>query len=376
MKFKVKGLVFVGFAAAILSANAMAANEDKTVTSKAFTEATYQAKTLANNSGKVLQMASNTAGDIGYISIDGTVTENSTNLVTSGAVQAAIEAVETGAGTSYQDRSAAGEAQYVADGNGGWEALTTTATPTQDSTTPFTAGGAYTLDQAKEDVSNKTQTVAATGSTSNDKYPSETAVRAAITAAAGDYQTKSTTAQQVSDGAGGWQALTTTATPSQNSTTPFTAGGAYTLDQAKENVSNKTQSVAATGSTDNDKYPSETAVRAAITAVETAAANAYQDRSVAAEAQYVADGNGGWEALTKDTTVTSGSSNPVTSDAVYNAILDATGGNTIPEKNTNICDATGYAPCALVAESDGLHWYTIATADHAGGVLGDAPANP
>ena len=37
MKFKVKGLVFVGFAAAILSANAMAA--DATVTSKSYVDA-------------------------------------------------------------------------------------------------------------------------------------------------------------------------------------------------------------------------------------------------------------------------------------------------------------------------------------------------
>lgn len=46
MKYKVKGLVFVGFAAAILSANAMAA--DNTVTSRSFTEATYHKKANAN----------------------------------------------------------------------------------------------------------------------------------------------------------------------------------------------------------------------------------------------------------------------------------------------------------------------------------------
>lgn len=339
MKIKVKGLVFVGFAAAILSANAALAENENTVTSKSFTEARYQAKTAANQNGKVLQMASNTAGDIGYISIDSMVTENSDNLVTSGAVQAAIEAVETGAGTSYQDRSVSAEAQYVADGNGGWEALDKATSVTANDTKPVTAQAVY---NALNDTTNGHS----------------------------NYQTYSTTAQQVSDGAGGWEALTTTATPTQNSTAPFSAGGAYALDAAKEDVSNKTQTVAASGSTSSNKYPSETAVRAAITAVETAAASAYQAYSTTA--QQVSDGDGGWTALTKDTTVTQNSANPVTSGAVYDAIQNATGGNTIPEKNPAICDATGYAPCALVAESNGLHWYTIATADHAGGVLGDA----
>ena len=47
MKVKIKGLVFVGFAAAILSANAMATDEN-VVTSKSFTEATYHKKANAN----------------------------------------------------------------------------------------------------------------------------------------------------------------------------------------------------------------------------------------------------------------------------------------------------------------------------------------
>ena len=42
MKIKVKGLVFVGFAAAILSASAMADPSGTTITSLAYTEDTYQ----------------------------------------------------------------------------------------------------------------------------------------------------------------------------------------------------------------------------------------------------------------------------------------------------------------------------------------------
>lgn len=55
MKVKIKGLVFVGFAAAILSANAMA-DDTNTVTSKAYTEATYQHK-----SDRVVDWANKTA---------------------------------------------------------------------------------------------------------------------------------------------------------------------------------------------------------------------------------------------------------------------------------------------------------------------------
>ncbi len=423
MKVKVKGLVFAGFAAMIFAANAMAANEDKTVTSKAFTEATYAKKanlkqtidgTSATASVDFPSVAA-VAGLVGDsytgtapVSVDAqthvitvdvadAIASGETGLTTGGQVHTALadkedvsnktQTVAATGSTSddkYPSETAVRAAITASEQATTYRGDTTTITlDTTTNTFSATAGSiasgntglvnggqVYTALADKEDVSNKTQTVAATGSTSDDKYPSETAVRAAITAAAGDYQTKSTTAQQVSDGAGGWQALTTTATPTQDSTTPFTAGGAYTLNQAKEDVSNKTQTVAATGSTDDDKYPSETAVRAAITAVETAAATAYQDRSEAGEAQYVADGNGGWEALTKDTTVTSGSSNPVTSDAVYNAIQNSTGGLTIPAQNTNVC--TAQHPCALVDVAGTLHWYTMAQDGYAGGELGDA----
>lgn len=56
MKVKIKGLVFVGFAAAILSANAMAEGEQNIVTSLAYTDATYQkqADKLTGGSGSTI----------------------------------------------------------------------------------------------------------------------------------------------------------------------------------------------------------------------------------------------------------------------------------------------------------------------------------
>lgn len=122
MKVNVKGLVFVGFAAAILSAGAAQATDDnaKIVTSKAFTEATYQAKTAANNSGKVLKMASNDAGDIGYMTVDTTVAANSDNLVTSGAVATAI--ANEGVGNKQGKSSANFQ---VGGANGAWNQIGT-----------------------------------------------------------------------------------------------------------------------------------------------------------------------------------------------------------------------------------------------------------
>ena len=245
MKVKVKGLVFVGFAAAILSANAMAVNEAQTVTSKAFTEATYQKKSTAASIG-------NSEGTWTNLTQSVTSSSDHTTAPTAKAVydaiDTAVQAIEDGA--VYQAKSAEGQEQYVADGAGGWEALDKATSVTANDTKPVTAQAVY---NALNDTTNGHS----------------------------NYQSYSTTAQQVSDGAGGWQALT------------------------------------------------------------------------------------------KDTTVTENSANPVTSGAVYDAIQDATGGLTIPEQNPLVCTAAH--PCALVNEAGTLHWYTMAQdGGYAGGELGDA----
>ena len=110
MKCKVKGLVFVGFAAAILAGAAHAAGEN-IVTSQAYTEATYQHKikggTIGNEiyTGKAV-IAGTSSGNETYreITDDGTsLTPDSTNLITEGAVADAIAAVEsTVSGSGYE----------------------------------------------------------------------------------------------------------------------------------------------------------------------------------------------------------------------------------------------------------------------------------
>ena len=295
MKVKVKGLVFVGFAAAILSANAMAVNEAQTVTSKAFTEATYQKKSTAASIG-------NSEGTWTNLTQSVTSSSDHTTAPTAKAVydaiDTAVQAIEDGA--VYQAKSAEGQEQYVADGAGGWEALDKATSVTANDTKPVTAQAVY---NALNDTTNGHS----------------------------NYQSYSTTAQQVSDGAGGWQALTKDTTVTENSANPVTSGAVYSAINALDNE--------------------------------------YQEKSTVA--QQVSDGAGGWQALTKDTTVTENSANPVTSGAVYDAIQDATGGLTIPEQNPLVCTAAH--PCALVNEAGTLHWYTMAQdGGYAGGELGDA----
>ncbi len=78
MKIKVKGLVFVGFAAAILSASAMADPSGTTITSLAYTENTYQKKDTA-----VTHTANTAAGSLTkpvYINASGVATETTYTL--------------------------------------------------------------------------------------------------------------------------------------------------------------------------------------------------------------------------------------------------------------------------------------------------------
>lgn len=117
MKVNVKGLVFVGFAAAILSASAMAGDGDQNiVTSKAYTDATYQAKLGGTNKAGIVK-SSTTAGDVSYVDIadektDITgLTSNSTAaatgaLTTAGAVKAALDDINTTATTEFTGATA------------------------------------------------------------------------------------------------------------------------------------------------------------------------------------------------------------------------------------------------------------------------------
>lgn len=134
MKFKVKGLVFVGFAAAILSANAMAAG-DNTVTSKSYVDNKFQVKSSGISLG----------GEEGsWVALDNTInatTASSAAAPTTAAVKSYVDNQVQTAGGNYQSKSTV--AQQVSDGQGGWQNLTKDTTVTEDSPNPVTSGAVY-----------------------------------------------------------------------------------------------------------------------------------------------------------------------------------------------------------------------------------------
>jgi len=176
MKLNIKGLVFVGFAAAVFASAANAAGEEKTVTSLKYTEATYEksgnkveAFTDANKTSTTLYPSN--AAVTAALAANGGAVNNSTITIKKNG---------TSVGTFTVNQATDGDVNI--------------AVPT--TVAELTDHADY------EVVSNKTQTIAATGSTSNDKYPSETAVRAAITAVeAADDDTTYTFAEGSTDGA-------------------------------------------------------------------------------------------------------------------------------------------------------------------------------
>ncbi|MBO4700918.1 MAG: hypothetical protein J5620_04190 [Alphaproteobacteria bacterium] len=294
MKIKVKGLVFVGFAAAILSANAALAENENTVTSKSFTEATYQKLSNLATQGDLTGNTLNSNSDTTYPS----------EKKVAAALSATGATVQNGQLTVTQNGTSVGTfTANQATGSDVTIALTDTT---------YTAGSNISIDANNNAIAATTGAVAdgaTTLVTGDAVYDAIQTSQAATTYAAdGTTITLDTTTNTFSATAGSIVS---------GNTGLVNGGQVYTGLAAKEDVSNKTQTVDSNST--STEYPSAA--------------------------------------------------------AVYSAIDNATGGNTIPEMNTNICGNANYAPCALVAESDGLHWRTIATATHQGGVLGDV-TNP
>ena len=149
MKIKVKGLVFVGFAAAIMSANAMAV--DNTVTSKEYVDTYFQTKANLTTSIN---------------------TENPS--ATKYPSESAITAYVTTAGGQFQTKSQAADENKVADGTGGWKALNSniaTATDTGNGATTAaikTYVGAEISDALQNGVDGSGYVTATYDSTNNE----------------------------------------------------------------------------------------------------------------------------------------------------------------------------------------------------------------
>ncbi|MBO4480133.1 MAG: hypothetical protein J5742_00720 [Alphaproteobacteria bacterium] len=134
MKLNVKGLVFVGFAAAVFAG---AANADTTVTSKTYVDSKYV------GGSNITVTANQTTGKNDIAATTGAVADGATTLVTGDAVHDYVATQISTAGGYYQSASASGQEQYVANGAGGWVALTKDSTPTENSTNPITSGAVY-----------------------------------------------------------------------------------------------------------------------------------------------------------------------------------------------------------------------------------------
>ena len=130
-------------------------------------------------------------------------------------------------------------------------------TATENNITTWNAAG-----QTKDSGKAFTTTVRATGSTDDDSIPTESAVRTAIdtvNSATSDLAGRMTTAESDIDALeSNKQDKVTTAT--ENNITTWNAAG-----QTKDSGKAFTTTVRATGSTDDDSIPTESAVRAAIT---------------------------------------------------------------------------------------------------------------
>ena len=192
---------------------------------------------------------------------------------------------------------------------------------------------------SKSYVDSKISSAGTISSTSTITAPNEKAVYDALydtTANHDRYQGYSTSANQVSNGAGGWKALGTTLDP-----------------------------------TDTVNYDANNAVTAG-TIVAAIAANAEATTYTGDSTTITLDTNNQFSANTTGGVAESGT-NLVTGGQVYDAIESATGGNTIPAQDSSVC--TAEHPCALVDEAGALNWRTMAQSGYNGGVCGNLNDN-
>ena len=309
MKVKVKGLVFVGFAAMIFAANAMAANEDKTVTSRAYTEATYQKKATENYK---VSKSDGTWNDLAT-----EVTENGQNAVTAGAIKSyvdsAIEGVTSGA--VYQQKATAN--YKVSKSDGTWNDLGTTLDTDAagyDSANAVTAG---TIVAAITDLESQIQS-----STEATTYTADEVTIHLDTSNGGQEFEALTSA--VASGAG----TLVTGDDVYQYVTGYAAQNAEVNVQADWNVTDTT----------SDAYINN---KPTLTNDSAEIGNATASDSTQLPSTY----------------------------AVKQYVADQTGGAAIPAMDTSVCTASH--PCALVNVNGVNHWYTMAQSGYDGGQCGD-----
>lgn len=332
MKVNVKGLAFVGFAAAIFAASAHADTEQeiaakkKTVTSQYYAEQTYQTKIAGgDNEGKVV-VAGATAGSPTYLAFDDTPTANSINLVKSGAIQAAIAATTSNANGR---QTASTEDFQVGGASGAWKQIK------PDSYIGFANGTGNDAGKALVTINATTDTTLATEN--EGKLPTASAVKGYVASqinstipagTSGELVTYSGTAGQVGSATLG----TGTLTVKQNNVEAGTFSANATNNGTISIVAPSWTAASGTAGYIDNKPGAFTAPT-----TEGAGTQGFVPAPAANTQTNVLRANG-WD--TVDTTVTPDSAHLVTSGAVSTAISGAiSGANLVQyEEKANILD--------------------------------------
>ena len=327
MKIKVKGLVFVGFAAAILSANAMADNNTPsgtTITSLAYTESTYQKKDTA-----VTHTANTAAGSATkpvYINTSGVATETTYTL-----------------GQNVPVPASGDDAKYLR-GDGTW--ATPTGTTYSDFTgTDGTQAGAHGLVPAPA-TTDANKVLGSSGDWIG-AFGAATAGAAGTTGlvpapAAGD-QNKVLTG-------GGWKALNSDISDTAVAGTGYNTGNGATTaairsyTQSKSDATSGTYKVGHTGTSwatlGTDGYVTIDSRNVSAPKIKLDSTKINNSGSVASNA-------------------TNTATDLVTEYTLSNTI-NSLPSSSIPGKSS-LCTAS--LPCALVAEGTGYHWRVMAVSN-------------
>ena len=306
MKVNVKGLVFVGFAAAII-AGAAKADDKQIVTSKAYTDATYQTKLGGATNGIV--KAGSTAGNVTYVgtATAGTditgLTNQSTEaaqgaLTTAGAVKAALDTVAATA----NDAQVHSTSNYsVGNSAGGWDTMTagTNTTVSRDETSP--GSEVYNVKVNVAGIGAFTN-VGENGS-DNTKIPQAIAVKDYVDSQLTNggtnqhgYQETSTADFQVGGANGTWKSVTN----GTYTTAGSDGNGGFKVDISDSKINN-TATLPSNATSANDKLVTEFALVSALDGVDTDLSSKQDKVNGTTGVAMVGHGNGEWLAV-EDTT--------------------------------------------------------------------------
>ena len=351
MKVKVKGLVFVGFAAMIFAANAMAA--DNTVTSKSYVDNKFQ--TIENiqtefteaNKNSTTQYPSMSAVQAKITEVGGTVNNSTISVTQNGADIGSFSTNQSSGSTlaiAGADWNAASDAAgYIAN------------KPTVDSTFDATSNNAATSAAIASYVTNQIQ------DGSNVGTGTLTVTQNGIDA--GTFGANQNTNGSIAIVAPDWNAASGTAgfianKPTVDSTFDATSTNAATSAAIAGYVTSQIQDGSNVG--DGTISVTQNGVSAGSF---TTNQNSAGSITIAAPDWNAASGTAGFIANkpTVDSTFDATSTNAATSAAIAGYIdsLPAADIPAMPTTGENACDATH--PCALVTDSNGAPvWKRIA----------------